>query len=113
MGLFDWFKPKPKRSINQVARELSEAVFALHPAAEDRVIVTIDGKHLVHEMFVPTSTSGGPVLPAGDRGEQVARVSALIAELAGCGLPVQGHELTVMRDRVIWMPAVLTFPTGA
>jgi hypothetical protein len=45
-----------------------------------------------------------------DPAQQTALISELIAELAGDGRrPVQGGEITVMRDRVIWMPSVIPF----
>jgi len=109
MGIFDWLRPRPKRFSNAIARELAEATFALHPAAAERVIVIVDRRQVVASMAVPSLDPTRAVDVQVDRALYTARVSELIGELARNGLPLEGNQLTVMRDRVIWMPAVVTF----
>jgi len=92
--------------MNEIARDLAEAVFGLHPSASDRVVLQLDQRRVVLVMEVPTTDPArtGEALP--DPALQTARITGLVAELA-TKLPSGGNELTVMRDRVIWMPAVV------
>jgi hypothetical protein len=98
--------------MSQLARQLAEAVFALHPAAKDRVLLHLGEapsggpKRVVVSMDVPATDPARTADSPPDRALQTARISELVADLATT-LPTTGNELTVMRDRVIWMPAVL------
>lgn len=102
------FRPRPKRSFNVIARDLAEVVFALHPTAQDRVVVRLKGD-IVHEMEVPQLDAQRPTASSANPSLAIARISELAAELRRDGLRPQEEELTVMRDRVIWMPSVVPF----
>jgi len=107
MGLLDWLRPRPPaRSMNLIARQLAEAVFALHPSAKDEVVLQLGPKHVVVVMDVPATDPARAADAVADRALQTARISELCAELAR-SVPVEGNQLTVMRDRVIWMPAMV------
>jgi hypothetical protein len=112
VGLLDWFRPRPRaRFVNEIARELAEVVFALHPAAADRVVLQLGqagGRRVVVMMDVPTTDPARTAAPSPDPAASTARITELVAEL-GRKVPTGGNELTVMRDRVIWMPAVVPF----
>ncbi len=109
MGFLDWLRPKPPaRFANTIARELAEAVFALHPSAEDRVLLTLrDG--VVQVMDVPATDPARQADAQVDPATQTARISGLASELAKSVPTSSGEAVTVMRDRVIWMPSVITF----
>lgn len=98
--------------MNAIARHLAEAVFALHPSAKDRVRLELGqapsgrGGRLIVAMEVPATDPARTDDPGLDAALQTARISELVAELAAA-VPTAGNELTVMRDRVIWMPAVV------
>ncbi len=98
--------------MSQIARDLVEAVFALHPSAQDRVLLQLGqtpaARHarVVVAMEVPATDPARTDEPVADAALQTARISELVAELA-TAVQVSGNELTVMRDRVIWMPAVV------
>jgi hypothetical protein len=110
MGIFDWLKPRPPaRLMNDIARDLANAVFALHPSASDRVVLQLGQvaqRRVVVMMEVPSTDPARSADPVPDRAQQTARISELVAEL-GTRVPTAGNELTVMRDRVVWMPVVL------
>lgn len=109
MGFFDWLRPRPPtRFGTAIARELAQAVFALHPSALDRVVVTLRGG-VVASMAVPALDPARTADSQVDPALQTARISALVGELANSAPPTSGDTLTVMRDRVIWMPSVITF----
>jgi hypothetical protein len=109
VGLLDWFRPEAKpREFGVVARELAAAVFALHPAARDRVVITLR-EGAPETMSVPDLDAARAASPIGDIAELHHRISRLTAELGRCSPPPPGGEITVMRDRVIWMPSVLPF----
>ncbi|MCB9796394.1 MAG: hypothetical protein H6741_27170 [Alphaproteobacteria bacterium] len=109
MGLLSWLRPKPKpRFGGTIARELAEAVFAMHPSAKDKVVLTLRGGVVV-AMEVPALDPERDVDAQVDPGLGTARISELAAELRRSAPPTEGDSLTVMRDRVIWMPSVLTF----
>lgn len=107
MALFDLFKRRPARSAALIVRELAAATFALHPAALDRVVLRVDAKFVVRVMEVPALRDAPAPSETSAPEAQVARLSELVAELARSGRPVQGDEVIVMRDRVIWMPSVM------
>lgn len=111
MGLFDWLKPKPRRrTCEAISRELSEAVFAMHPWADGEVVVHL-GRSAVSAFEVRKLTLDSARRPE-DVGALTARIGQLVAELRQ-GQPVTDRSLTVMRDRVIWMPCVFPFePRG-
>lgn len=121
MGLLDWLRRRPRprprpRFRGEIARQLAEAVFALHPCAKDRVVLqlghvkTPSGRHarVVVVMDVPATDPARPAESELEPALQTARISELAGELADA-LSASGNELTVMRDRVIWMPAVIPF----
>lgn len=108
MGFFDLFRPRPARTADQIVRDLAEASFTLHPSALDRVVIRVDTHFAVVEMEVPALDPQRDVGFHGDPAQQTARISALLAELARSGSrPVQSAEITILRDRVIWMPSVM------
>ena len=110
MGLLDWFRPRtPPRSVNAIARDLAAAVFALHPAALDQVVLTLR-RGVVVAMEVPGLDPARDGNSRVDPALQTARISQLAAELARSGPRTHDPEVTVMRDRVIWMPSVVTSP---
>jgi hypothetical protein len=90
-----------------LARELAEALFALHPSAADRVVLQLaDQRRVVVSMEIPATDPARTADAVPDPALQTARISELVAELA-IRPPTAGNELTVMRDRVIWMPAMI------
>lgn len=109
MGLLDLFRPRPPaRSITAIARDLAEAVFALHPSALDQVVLKLGPGRVVVVMEVPATDPRRQQSALPDPALQTAKISSLCAELGGV-LRSSENELTVMRDRVAWMPAVIPF----
>lgn len=112
MGLLDWLRPKRPRASSDIARDLAIVMFDLHSSAGDRIEITFAQGRIV-AMDVP---GGDPTValaatdgPAAERGAAIAKASAMLGELR-VRMPVAGDQVTVMRDRLLWMPVVIGFP---
>ncbi|HND32933.1 MAG TPA: hypothetical protein PLA94_23210 [Myxococcota bacterium] len=75
MAFFDLFRPRPKRTADQIVHDLAEATFLLHPAALDRVLLRVDARYAVVEMEVPALDPTRPATFQGDPARQTARIS--------------------------------------
>jgi hypothetical protein len=77
------------------------------PQAPSLIVVLTIGDGSVLVMDVPSLDPARRLDAEVDPALQTARIAELVAELANSAPPPSGDTLTVMRDRVIWMPSVL------